>query len=269
MTEIAPALMMNAAVMAALFTLLWLVSIPLKDPSFIDSWWALGIVVLAWLSFVQAPAPGAHAWALAALASVWGLRLGLYLFWRWRKHGADRRYVSILGQARVKRGWNYALSSLLLVFALQFPLQFVVALPVQLGVLAPGSIFGLLAWLGVALALAGIAIEAVADWQLTQFKADQANTGKVMDRGLWRYSRHPNHFGDACAWWGMYAIAADTGLGAWSLPGPILLTFLLTRVSGAPTIEPHMKRQRPDYEAYVRRTSAFVPWPPRQSSTPR
>lgn len=265
MADVAHVLTINLAVSTALFALLWLASIPHKDPSFIDSWWALGIVALAWLSLAQALAPGPHAWALTALVTIWGLRLGGYLFWRWRKHGPDRRYISIIAQARAKRGWNYATASLLLVFALQLPLQFIVALPVQLGALPPTAALGALGWIGVGLALAGIAVEGVADWQLTRFKANPANAGAVMDRGLWRFSRHPNHFGDACAWWGLYLIAVETGLGAWSLPGPLLLTLLLTRVSGAPTIEPHLRRSRPDYESYIRRTSAFIPWPPRKA----
>ncbi|GAM96570.1 hypothetical protein U91I_00189 [alpha proteobacterium U9-1i] len=264
MDNAAQILLTNFAISAALFVLLWLASLPIKDPSFIDSWWAFGIVVLAWLTFAQIEAPSPHAWALAVLATAWGLRLGTYLFLRWRAHGRDRRYEKMMAGARKARGWNYATASLLLVFAIQLPLQFIVALPVQLGMLATSEALGALAWGGVALSVFGIGFEAIADAQLSAFKADPTSTGKVMDRGLWRYSRHPNHFGDACAWWGMYLVAAETGLGAWSVFGPLLLTFLLTRVSGAPTLEPHLKRTRPEYEAYVMRTSSFIPLPPRR-----
>lgn len=264
MDAIAPILLTNAAVSAALFLLLWRASIPIRDPSFIDSWWAFGIVVLAWLTFAQIGAPSPHAWALALLATAWGLRLGIYLLLRWRAHGSDRRYEKMMAGAQKKRGWNYATASLILVFVMQMPLQFIVALPVQLGSLGAARDIGALGWAGVALATFGILFEAIADAQLSAFKADPANAGKVMDRGLWRYSRHPNHFGDACAWWGMYLVAAETGLGAWSIVGPALLTFLLTRVSGAPTLEPHLKRTRPDYDAYIKRTSNFIPLPPRR-----
>lgn len=263
MDAIAQILLTNAAVSLGLFVILWLASLPIKDPSFVDSWWAFGIVVLAWLTFAQVK-PSPHAWALALLASAWGLRLGTYLFFRWRAHGRDRRYEKMMAGAEKKRGWNYATASLILVFLMQMPLQFIVALPVQLGMLGAPRELGALGWAGVALALFGIAFEATADAQLSAFKANAANAGKVMDRGLWRYSRHPNHFGDACAWWGMYLVAAETGIGAWSIIGPLLLTLLLTRVSGAPTLEPHLKRTRPDYEAYIKRTSDFIPLPPRR-----
>lgn len=255
-------LVVNFTLSAALFAILWRVSVRIKDPSFIDAWWALGIVVLAWATFLQTPAPGAHALALLALATAWGLRLGLYLLRRWRDHGKDRRYAALEKQALEKNKLGFASFSALWVFGPQMLLQFVAALPAMLGQIAMRDMFGTLAWAGLALSAFGIVYEAIADWQLTRFKADPANAGKVMDRGLWRYSRHPNYFGDLCAWWGMYLIAADAGHALWALPGPLLLTFLLTRVSGAPTTEPHLKRTKPEYEAYKKRTSAFVPLPP-------
>jgi steroid 5-alpha reductase family enzyme len=119
--------------------------------------------------------------------------------------------------------------------------------------------------MGVALAVIGITFESVGDWQLVRFKAKAANAGKVLDTGLWRYTRHPNYFGDACLWWGLYLIAAESPIGLWSLPAPLLLTFLLTRWSGVPTVEGRMRRKRPDYEAYVARTSSFIPLPPRKA----
>jgi len=263
--EIAELLIRNFALSAALFTLLWLVNLRTRDPSFIDSWWALGMVVTAWATFLAVGGKGPHAVLLTALCSVWGLRLGGYLLWRWRRNGPDRRYVTMMGLAQKERGWGYAKASLLLVFALQLPLQFVVSLPVQLGQLSGQGPLGPIAWVGAALAAAGIAFESVGDFQLVAFKADPANAGKVLQSGLWRYTRHPNYFGDACAWWGLWLIAADTPLGLWTVPGPLLLTFLLTRWSGVPTVEGRMRRKRPDYEAYVRRTSAFIPMPPKKA----
>ncbi len=257
-------LLANFAISALLFAALWLVSLRTRDPSFIDSWWALGIVVLALATLAQIETPSPHAIALAALASLWGLRLGLYLLWRWRSHGADRRYDKLAAQAREQHGLSFAMFSLLWVFLPQMLLQFIVALPAMLGQIGGDEFMSPLGWLGAALSLFGIAYEAIADAQLTRFKAAATNAGKVMDRGLWRFSRHPNYFGEMCAWWGMYLIAADAGMGLWSLPGPLLLTFLLTRISGAPTTEPHLQRTRPDYEAYKQRTSAFVPWPPQR-----
>ena len=261
--DLAHLLLNNLAISAALFALLWLFSIAIKDPSFIDAWWALGVVVLAWATFAQVTAPGPHAIILVALATAWGLRLGLYLLWRWRKGGPDRRYRALAERAREKHGLSFPLFSLLWVFLPQMPLQFIVALPAMLGQVPRVAALGALALAGATLALFGILYEAIADAQLAHFKANGANAGKVMNEGLWRFSRHPNYFGELCMWWGAFLVAADTGLGAWSLPGPLLLTLLLTRVSGAPTTEPHLRQTRPDYDAYKARTSAFIPLPPR------
>jgi steroid 5-alpha reductase family enzyme len=198
---------------------------------------------------------GPHAIALTALSTLWGLRLAAHLFRRWRTQGPDPRYEFLIGKVRSERGWNFAQASLRAVFALQAPLQFLVALPVQLGQTQQPQPFGLLAWAGTALALIGLLIETQADRQLARFKADPANAGRVLDTGLWRYSR----------WWGLFLIAADTGgLGVASIASPILLTLLLTRWSGVPIVEARMLRRRPDYETYVRRTSSFIPLPPKR-----
>jgi steroid 5-alpha reductase family enzyme len=265
--EIAQLLTANLLLSLALFIFLWLVNLALRDPSFIDGWWALGMVVLAVQSFFFAGQGGKHATLLTLICAAWGVRLGSYLLWRWRSHGPDRRYVSMMAAAKTERGWGYPIASLLLVFALQMPLQFIVALPVQLGQAGPDTKLGLLAFAGAALALFGVVFESVGDFQLVSFKGDPSNAGKVLQSGLWRFTRHPNYFGDACTWWGLYLIAADHGVGAWSLPGPVLLTVLLTRWSGVPTVEGSMRRKRPDYEAYVARTSGFIPWFPRRPSS--
>ena len=260
-------LLINAVFSVALFLGLWMINVAIKDPSFIDSWWALGMVVMAITSFIVTGGQGDHRLALTALCTVWGLRLGIYLLMRWRKHGADRRYATMMGLAQKDRGWGYAKASLLLVFALQMPLQFAVALPVQLGQLGGVEPLGILAWIGVVLAVIGIIFESVGDWQLVRFKNNSANAGKVLNTGLWRFTRHPNYFGDACVWWGLWLIAAETGwVGVASVIGPILITFLLTKWSGVPTTEGRMRRKKPDYEAYVAQTSGFIPMPPRKTS---
>lgn len=256
------ALGITFAISAALFLALWVVSLVSKDPSFVDAWWGLGVVVLAWVSFLQGT-HAAHGLTLAMLATAWGLRLGLFLLWRWRGHGKDRRYAG-LEQSAAAKGLGFASFAVLWVFGPQMLLQFVVALPVMLGQFSQRDSLGALAWCGAALATFGILYEAIADQQLSAFKADPANAGKVMDRGLWRYSRHPNYFGELCVWWGLYMIAADAGYALWAAPSPLLVTFLLARVSGAPTTEPHLRKTRPEYEAYRQRTSAFAPWPPKR-----
>jgi steroid 5-alpha reductase family enzyme len=264
--EVGEVLLINAAIAAISFLAAWRVAVAIKDVTFVDSYWAIGMVIIGASTFLITPGLGAHKLALFGLCLVWGARLGLYLLWRWRKQGPDRRYVSMLGRAQTDKGWSFAKASLIYVFALQAPLQFIVCLPVQLGQMdgAPNA-FGLLAWVGVALAVTGIAFECVGDWQLARFRANAANREKVMQTGLWRYTRHPNYFGDACTWWGLYLIAAETPLGIWALPGPLLLTFLLMKWSGVPTVERRLRKSRPGYEDYVRRTSSFVPWPPKSS----
>ena len=259
---VAALLAVNALITALAFFILWLVACRIRDVSFVDSWWAVGLVLTAWVSFANASPNSPHAGALIALCTLWGLRLGLYLLWRWRRQGPDRRYAAILGKAQAARGWSFERASLLLVFALQAPLQFIVSLPVQLGQMTATDA-GPLAYAGIALAIFGIAFEGIADGQLVHFKRNPANKDQVLSRGLWRYTRHPNYFGDACVWWGLYLIAADTGLGVWSLPGPLLLTYLLTSWSGVPTVEGNLKRNKPGYADYVARTSRFVPMPPR------
>ncbi|HEY9233420.1 MAG TPA: DUF1295 domain-containing protein [Phenylobacterium sp.] len=257
-------LVANVAVCAACFSLLWLASLWLKDVSFIDIWWALGIVLMAWMTYFLADR-GPHAELLVVLCTVWGLRLGLYLLWRWLSQGPDHRYVVLIGRAGARRGWSFAKASLMLVFAFQAPLQLVVALPVILGQVSPNVALGFLAWIGVALAVFGIVVEATADFQLARFRASPENADQVLDFGLWRYSRHPNYFGEACVWWGLFLIAVDSGwLGLAALPGPLLLTYLLVFWSGAPSIEGRMLRRRPGYGDYVHRTSLFIPLPPRR-----
>lgn len=268
MIEVLFLLLANAVLSALFFLVLWGVSVGIRDASFIDAWWALGVIVLAWSAYLQPDLKTQQGLLLAVLATAWALRLGLFLLWRWRKHGRDRRYENIFADAKLKHGWGFATTSLLFVFAAQWLLQLIMALPVQIGQISAESEppLGPLAIAGAVLATFGIVYEAIADAQLVAFKARGENAGKVMDRGLWRYSRHPNYFGELCVWWGLYAIACETAFGVWSLPGPLLLTWLLTRVSGAPTTEPHLLRTRPDYDAYRRRTSAFIPTPPKRDA---
>lgn len=256
-------LAINALVLVGFFLAAWLVCLKLRDVTPVDSLWAFGMVVLAIASFVQSEGLHERKLLLLGLCAAWGLRLGGYMLWRWRTHGTDRRYVSMLGKAQARRGWGFAKASLLLVFVTQMPLLFIVALPVQLGQADAAPALGVLAWIGAGLAVFGIVFETVGDAQLVRFRRDPANAGQVMQFGLWRYTRHPNYFGDACTWWGLYLIAAETTTGVWALPGPLLLTWTLMKWSGAPTVEGRMHKTRPGYADYVRRTSGFVPWWPR------
>jgi steroid 5-alpha reductase family enzyme len=264
LSDIATVLAINFGLCVAAFVVLWLVGSAIRDVSFIDSVWALGMGGLSAASWLQVRSHGPDQMLLAGLCGVWALRLGLHLLIRWRSHGPDRRYVRMMEKAKAERGWSYAHASLRLVFLLQAPLMWTVALPVQLGQMTDGPArIEPLGWIGAAVAVFGIAFETLGDLQITRFKADPANAGQVLDRGLWRYTRHPNYFGDICAWVGIYLVAAETGVGAWALPGPALLIFLLTRWSGGVTYERRLTKTRPGYDDYQRRTSALIPWPPK------
>ena len=239
--------------------LLWLLSLRLRDASIVDIYWGLGFAQIAVITSALA---GGYPWRkllLALLTVAWGVRLGLYLCWRNAGRGEDYRYQAM----RRHYGARFPLLSLATVFGLQGVLMWLVSLPVQFGQFAamPAQLTRL-DWAGGALWLVGIGFESVGDWQLARFKADPANAGAVMDRGLWRYTRHPNYFGDACAWWGLWLIAAAGGAW-WTALSPALMTFLLLRVSGVAMLERTIGKRRPEYAAYVARTSAFVPWFPR------
>ena len=254
----------NFAVMIGTMLALWLISVAIGDVSFIDSFWAAGFVLVAFVTHFLTPDGDAQRkLLLLAITTVWGLRLAGYLLWRWRKEGPDKRYVALLGKAK----GNPHITSLTKVFLLQGVLLWIVSLPVQLGqVPAQPAGVSWLAWAGAALAIIGIFFESVGDWQMARFQGNPDNAGKVMDQGLWRYTRHPNYFGDACVWWGLFLIAAETTLGLFAIAGPILLTFLLVQWSGAALLERRLKRSRPEYEAYIRRTSSFIPMPPRRDT---
>ena len=237
----------------------WLLSLALRHASIVDIVWGLGFVVVAWAVRLRLDDPSGRATLIAVLVTIWGLRLSGYLAWRNIGHGEDYRYVAM------RRHWGrrFPLVSLVTVFALQGALMWTVSLGVQLGQTRAGSP-GALAWVGVALWAVGLFFEATGDIQLARFKADPANAGKVMDRGLWRYTRHPNYFGDACAWWGIGLVAAESGIGAWGLLGAAVMNILLLRVSGVALLEKSLRKRKPEYEAYAARTSAFVPRPPRR-----
>lgn len=244
------------AVMMAAASLTWLASVAMRNVTIVDSLWSLLFVLGAWTYARVVDLPGPRVTLLLVLVTAWGLRLALYLSWRNLGHEEDRRYQAI----RRRNEPNFAFKSLYLVFGLQAVLAWVISLPLVGAVAVPGPL-GPLDYLGAALCVVGLVFEAGGDWQLARFKRDPANAGKVMDRGLWRYTRHPNYFGNACLWWGLWLIACGTPWGWITAPAPILMTFLLLRVSGVALLEQSMKT-RPGYAEYVARTSAFIPWPP-------
>jgi len=245
------------AAVSAIAMLGWLASLPLRNVSIVDSLWSLMFLAAAAAYAYLQPGPlGARAVLVLVLVAVWAIRLSAYITWRNRGHGEDFRYQKI----RANNDPGFAFKSLYIVFGLQAGLAWVISLPL-LAAIDSSVPLGWLDLAGVALWLVGMVFEAGGDWQLARFKADPANRGKVLDSGLWRYTRHPNYFGDFCVWWGLFLVALAGG-GWWSVVGPLLMSFLLLKVSGVALLEKDIGERRPAYRDYVRRTSAFFPGPP-------
>ncbi len=254
-------LLLNAGVLLAVTTLLWAVSVAVRDTSIVDIFWGSGFVIVAWATTLATDGSPARSALLVALTTVWGLRLTLHLARRNLGKGEDFRYREM----RTRHGDAWPLRSLWAVFWLQGLLLWIVSLPVQAGQ-ADATPHGLTALdgIGVAVWCLGMFFEAVGDWQLDRFKADPSSAGQVMDRGLWRYTRHPNYFGDCAVWWGLYLVALAAGSAWWTIAGPVVMTVLLVRVSGAGLLEQSIGSRRPGYADYIRRTSGFIPRPPRR-----
>jgi steroid 5-alpha reductase family enzyme len=265
-----PVTAIAAAALAVLFLGLWAVSVRLSDVSIVDPVWGPAFVVVAVVCLVSGDASrGAggegRRWLLLGLTAVWGLRLGGYLLARKLGDPAeDRRYAAM----RERRGAaSFALYSLGMVFLLQGLLVLVVSLPLQVAAERGGGL-GWVAWIGVALWAAGLFFEAVGDEQMRRFKARPDTSGQVMDRGLWRYTRHPNYFGDFCVWWGLWLVALGAGGTWWTAIGPLVMSFLLIKGSGAALLEKDISERRPQYREYIERTSGFIPLPPRRRGHP-
>jgi steroid 5-alpha reductase family enzyme len=228
--------------------------------SVVDVAWGLGFAVVAVVSGLLASGDPARRLLVTALTVIWGVRLAAHIAWRARGGGEDPRYEKLLADAPGSRD-AYALRK---IYLTQGPVLWFVSLPVQVAALEKGPL-GLLAWIGTAVWLVGFVFETVGDFQLSRFRADPTSRGQVMDRGLWRYTRHPNYFGDACVWWGLFLIACDHWTGLLTVLSPVLMTFFLVKGTGKPLLEEGMKSTRPGYEEYAARTSGFVPLPPKRS----
>jgi steroid 5-alpha reductase family enzyme len=248
-----------AIALVVVMATLWAVSIPRKDVSIVDPVWGPLFAMVAVIALLAGGGCLGRRWLLFALAAVWGLRLGVYLAARKRHEaGEDRRYAEI----RERRGDSFVRWSLFGIFGLQGLLVLIVSLPIQVAAGQGGDLTAAVAP-GVVVYLVGLVFESVGDEQLRRFKAVQANRAKVMDRGLWRYTRHPNYFGDFCVWWGVWLVALTAGGTWWTFVGPLVMSALLIRVSGAARLERDIAQRRPEYADYIKRTSAFFPWPPR------
>lgn len=231
----------------------WIISVVKRNVAIVDSVWSMMFIVEACVYEFGAPAPSARGLLMVALVSIWGLRLAVHITVRSWGHGEDRRYQAI----RARNEPGFAFKSLYLVFVLQAVLAWIISLPL-FGAAIGSAGLGPLDAVGAGLWLLGFVFEAGGDWQLSRFKAEPANRGKVMDRGLWRWTRHPNYFGDFCVWWGLYCVALAAGAW-WSVAGPLVMSVLLMRVSGVTLLEKDIGERRPAYADYIRRTNAFFP----------
>ncbi len=254
------AYLISAAIIFICITLLWLLSLRLRDASIADIFWGSGFAICAWSYFLLIPGE-AHPrqWLICALVTIWALRLSAYIFWRNRGKPEDYRYQ----QWREENGPQWWWRSYLKVFLLQGTLLWIIAAPLYAAQSNPSA--PALGWIdlgGLLIWLVGFYFEAAGDWQLSKFKANPENRGKLFTEGVWRYTRHPNYFGDAAQWWGFYLIAVAAG-GAWTIFSPLLMTYLLLKVSGVAMLERGMKKNKPGYADYIRRTNAFFPWFPR------
>lgn len=245
------------AAMLVLAFVTWLVSLAKKDVSIVDGVWSMLILLGAVAYVIALPEPDTRTVWVMALAALWAIRLAGYITWRNWGEPEDRRYQDIRARNQPYFEWK----SLYLVFALQAVLAWIVSLSL-LAALSGAHTWSWLDALGAAVVLFGLAFETVGDMQLANFKACPENHGRVMDTGLWRYTRHPNYFGEFCVWWGFYLMALSAG-GWWAVVSPLLMSVLLLKVSGVTLLEKDMAHRRPAYREYVARTNAFFPGRPR------
>lgn len=243
-----------------MMSILWIISVIVKNASIVDPFWGFGFVVTAAFYFTVLHIQSDRSILIMVLAAIWGLRLSGFLFWRNMGKGEDFRYQNFRKNFGEKRYWWV---SYFQTFLLQGILMWLISAPL-LAAMYYGQERGLywLDYAGILVWFIGFYFESVGDIQLTLFKANPDNKGKVMDRGLWKYTRHPNYFGDATVWWGFALISLAAG-GYIQMLGAALMTFLLVRVSGVAMLEKTLKKKGPAFAEYQRKTSAFFPWFPK------
>jgi steroid 5-alpha reductase family enzyme len=242
--------------------LAWLVSIIQRDTSVVDIFWGAGFVLVSFVFFMMTDGLLIRKVLLLSLVAIWGLRLSVYIGIRNHGKPEDPRYRAW----RDKHGSSWPIRSLVTVFLFQGILMWIISLPLLVAMVPGGH--AKLIWMdfvGIVLWSIGFLFEAIGDWQLFRFKKDPSNDGKVLDSGLWRYTRHPNYFGEFAIWWGFGFIALTSG-HFWVLVSPILVSILVMKFSGVGLLEKSLKDSKSGYRDYIKTTSAFFPWPRRVSS---
>lgn len=256
-----PVALAGFAAILALFAVLWLASLRLRDASIVDPFWGLAFLLATAVYFAGAGSATPRRVIVLAIVGIWAVRLGLHIYTRNRGLGEDPRYQEFRRQG----GASYWWISFFRVFLLQAILAWIVSAPLLAAQLADAPL-GPLDFAGLALWAAGLLFEAIGDMQLRAFRADPASKGRVLRTGLWAWTRHPNYFGEAVLWWGYFVIALGVG-GWWTIFAPALMTFLLVRVSGVAFLERGLAARRPGYAEYIRDVPAFIPRRPRGAGT--
>ena len=259
MTPVPEVLVNSALFITGMMLCLWLLSLAIKNASIVDIAWGGGFVMVAWVSAIVANGQSARGNLLLVLSTLWGLRLAGYLAWRNIGHGEDFRYKAM----RKHHGARFPLISLVTVFIVQGALMWVVSLPLQLGQIDSETRVGPIAIAGVFIWAIGLAFESIGDIQLARFKARPDSAGRVMRTGLWKFTRHPNYFGDSLVWWGIAIVAAESNKGRPGIIGAFVMTYLLLKFSGVPFLEKTITKRRPEYAEYQAATSAFFPRRPK------
>lgn len=249
-------------VILGLMLLLWLLSLIIKDASIVDIFWGTGFVISAWVYYFLTPdGLEARKLLLVILVTIWGLRLSLHIARRNLGKGEDYRYQ----KWRAENGKSWWYISFFKVFLLQGLLMWIIGLPLLAAQYYPGSSQLIwLDWVAVVVWGVGFFFEAVGDWQLSRFLANPANKGKLLTSGVWRYTRHPNYFGDATQWWAYYLFALATGSGWWTFISPLIMSLFLRYVSGVTMLEKELKITKPGFAEYAETTNAFIPWFPKK-----
>ncbi len=245
-----------------LMTALWLISIPIKNVSIVDIFWGIGFIVANATYLLLSGDVYTRKWLVFGLVTLWGLRLSGYLLYRNYGKEEDFRYQEFRRHFGAKRYWWF---SFFQVFLLQGSLIALVSLPLLgINTYTQSNDLNALDYAAVVLWIVGFLFESVGDYQLTRFKNNPDNKGKVLDTGLWRYTRHPNYFGDVTVWWsfGLFSIAAGA---YWHVAGSLIMTYLIIKISGVSLLERSLKDTKPQYRDYVAKTSAFFPWFPNRN----
>ncbi len=263
MESIATILFINLATVVVMMIIGWIISLIFRNVTVVDSLWGLGFVLIVWVTVALSDGYRPRALLIAALVTIWGLRLSLYLTQRNRGKGEDPRY----GEWRRQSGDKFWIVSLFKVFLLQAAVMWCISLVLQYGQMSPAPVhLTVLDALGVIVWTTGFLFESIGDRQLARFKSNPANKGRVMDRGLWAYSRHPNYFGEFLMWWGLFLVTLATPASWWTVISPAIVTVVLLKMTGIPLTEKSITRTRPQYEEYIERTSAFIPWFPQKGA---